>query len=613
MGVCGAPSGNIAEALDAMQEHIGTSGGPKVDRWENSDLGLLRYHHGVINSQPQPVVSADGELLAAMDGEILNAAELGGPAGRGDAELVLDMYERQGENAFSLLSGSYSILIKDVPSHRLLLVTDPFFSRPVYYVARNGMLFFSSRMNALVACGALAGGRLDMTSVMQMFTFQHSQFESTHYTECRAMLPGEVLEFRDGRVLRRRYHRLRYGPGEGSFDDYVERLCEALRRSALRATRDGLRMGVMLSGGLDARTLVAASPAPMIAYTVSDTLNREVRLARRIAQAKGWPHVFLPRSRDHYARLLDEAVELSGGMGRFDDAHFLGQLDRPAAECDVLFNEELMDAMVKGYYWDHWLSIKGVRIPLPSRRSFSRVGIERQIMDIDGKGMMRDKPWLLLREPWRSRFTEMMCASVREQIVDSGTTNLYNMVEHVCALGGLGRVASFMNVTCVRSRLAYRSMCLDRELLDLCVRTPVRYRAGGRLLKAALKRLDPRLYAIPYSNTGMRPDTPEPISWAYRMGVETVTAARKKLGLLPRTYANEGWPDRSEMLRTPMFRALLEQTFFDVECFPPEVFDAARLRELVDHHMTRRRHYMRMLLCLLSFGRWFKRFGPGTV
>ena len=620
MGICGAPPDRIRQTLDHMARHVSRTAKLLVDRYESPGLGLLRFHHGVINAGPQPVFNEDGSMLAALEGELFDQQgprrELARAGHRfrheaGDAELALHLYEQEGEAAFGALRGSYAIVLYALPVRRLLIVTDRFFSRPIFYCRWGEALAFSSRFNALMTCGALDGGRLDMTGVMQFFTFQHAQYESTFYQEAKAMLPASVLDFEAGRLTQRRYWRLRYDPEPGSAGDFAERLTEGLRAAARRMTCDAPRKGVMLSGGVDSRLVAAAADRRMAAYTVGEWENRELKTARRVAQAKGLRHVILLRPPDHYARILDDAVELAGGMARFDECQFLGLLDPVRPECDVLFIEDLMDALFKGHYWSRRLSVRGIQVPLPGQARFRRPGIEEQLLRLPAKGMLPSSPWLIFREPWRARYRDILYASIREQMADAQTDNPYNLAEHVGGLASLGR--AMLNVSCVRTHLEYRALSLDGDLLELAAHTPVRYRAGGILVREALRRLDGRLYAIPCGNTGMRFDVPSSAAWAYRMAAEARLSVLKRLGRLPLTATNESWPDRGEVLRTPAFRSILGQTLCDPRAFDPSLFDAARLRQLLDEHSSRRRHHMRMLLCLLTFGRWFRQHGPAAA
>ena len=620
MGICGVEPDEIRRTLDRMQAHIGHSGGARVDRWEGEGLGLLRFHHGVINPEPQPLFNEDRSLLAAMDGEVFGyeaaRRELTRAGHRflradNDAEYVLHLYEQKGEAGFCDLTGSYSIVLYALALRRLLLVTDRLFSRPVFYCRQGPALVFSSRFNALVACGALDGGRLDMTAVMQFFTFQHAQFASTFCREARAMPPASVLEFAGGEVRQRKYWRLRYGAAEQNRERCLDRLTDALRQAAWRMTDDTCRKGVMLSGGVDSRVFLAAADGGVTSYTVGDWPNREVATARRCARVRGSRIVFLRRPPDHYAAILDEAVELTGGMARFDNCQFLGLLDRVRGDCDVLFNEDAMDALFKGYYWQRRLSWKGTQVPVPLGVRFTRDRFEEQILRMPAKSMFPSSPWLLFREPWRSRYREVLYASVREQIADALTDNPYNMAEHIGGLASLGR--ALHNLTCVRSYVEYRALSLDSDLLDLAVQTPVRFRMGGQLVHEALRRLDGRLYAIPSGNTGLRFDAPAGLAWASQMAREAGLFALKAFGFVPLTHTNEGWPDRAEVLRTSRLRNVLEATVHDPAAIEPSVFDTARVEELLRQHMSRERHHMRMLLCLLTFGRWFARFGPSRV
>jgi len=622
MGICGADAETARRVLDLMQAHVDGGRGLRADRWSGDGLALVRCHHGIVNAHPQPVLNEDGTLVAALDGELFDTARTHAwlarrghePGHEGsDAGLVLHLYEEKGERAFRELCGSFSACLYDLRTRRLTLATDRLFSRPVFYCLHGGALVFSSRFNALVAGGALAGGRLNMTALMQMFTFQHVQHTDTHYREAWAMPAASVLHFQDGRLTVRRYWRPVYGGRRLGGRHWEEELADALREAARKMTADPLRKGLLLSGGMDSRTLAAAAEAPMTAYTVGDGVNREVRVARRIARAKGWPHVFLPRRPDHYARLLDQAVELSGGMKRFDHHHFLGHLERLRQDCDVAFVEEQMDVLFKGWYWGRRWRVRGVEVAYPTAARFAADGIEGQILRMECKSLYGCRPWLLFREPWRSRYERLMLASIRAQLDDAGPSDPCNMVEHVGGLLSPGRTDAFANVTCLRPALEYRSICFDPRLFELALAMPVQLRMGGRALHGALKRLSPRLYAIPYANTGLRLDAPPWVGWAWHASREAARLALRELGVGRRWQTDESWPDRAQLLRTPPLRDVLERTLADDRALPPELFDTERIGRLLREHMAGRWNHMRTLLLLLTFGRWFRSYGPASA
>ncbi|MGD2174190.1 MAG: asparagine synthase-related protein [Candidatus Brocadiaceae bacterium] len=615
MGFCGPDRRITRRVLDRMARHMQRYGEMQCDRWEDGGAGVLRYHHGSPGGGGS-ARSADGSSLLFLDGDLYGWRESSRRLGLSDVasgpEFVLRLYEECGESAFTRLNGSFALCLWDGSAGRLLLATDRHVSRPIYYCATRRGLAFGTRFNGLLGCGLETEFALDVAALMQFLTFQHVQLDLTFMEQVRAMLPGSVAEWQDGNITLRRYWRPHYGEEKGTKERFAGLLASALRRAAGRATHRVKRGAVFLSGGVDSRTVAAAMTKPMTAVTVGDWLNREVRVARRVAHVKRWPHLFLQRTPDHYARLLEEAVELTGGMSRFDHCHFLGQLDQLRDRCDIAYVEEPMDVLFKGYYWRRRPAVRGLRIPLPLPGKFGGPELEEQLLRLESKSTFPSEPWRVLREPWRSRYGRVMTGVIRRQIADADTDDPYHIVEHVAGRGSYGRTSSFANLSSVGPHMPCRAVSLDRELLELSLRTPVRFRRSGDLPALALKRLAPRLHAVPLGASGLRLDAPAPLAWLAQAATEGSLRLRKILGRVPRHYSAESWPDRGELLRTEPLRAILERTLSDACAFPPDFFDSTRLRSLAAEHVSGTRDHRWLLLCLLTFGTWFRKHGAGV-
>jgi asparagine synthase (glutamine-hydrolysing) len=110
--------------------------------------------------QPMPW----GALRVVFNGEIYNYKELRaellaeGTALRtaSDTEVILALYARHGEQAFSRLRGMYALALWDEPRGRLLLARDPLGIKPLYYTIERGVLRFASQVRALEASGAIS-------------------------------------------------------------------------------------------------------------------------------------------------------------------------------------------------------------------------------------------------------------------------------------------------------------------------------------------------------------------------------------------------------------------------------------------------------------------------
>ena len=345
--------------LDSMSKSIRYIDSDRVDSWNDDFIAISRVHHGVINPEPQPIFNEDKSLLIIMDGEVFDYKEQklklihNGHKFKfedNDAEYCLHLYEEMGENAFKQLNGSFCIAIYSLDSHELLLVNDRFSSRPIFYhLTKKGTLLFGTQLSSILRSPEVPR-ELDMHSIFEFFTFQRVLGTRTFYKDIKVLPPATVLHYQNGNISLIPYWELSYKEERRSEKYYVNKLVEALKKSVMRRTKGNYRLGILLSGGLDSRTVLFASDKKMVCFTAGDFENREVKIAKRIACARGCRHIFLKRDLDHYANLVDKAIEIGDGMYSFDHAHNIGFFDQIRKECDVLLHGFAFDTLFKGLH-----------------------------------------------------------------------------------------------------------------------------------------------------------------------------------------------------------------------------------------------------------------------
>ncbi|GAI98364.1 unnamed protein product, partial [marine sediment metagenome] len=255
-----------------------------------------------------------------------------------DAEYCLHLYEEMQEKAFKELNGSFCFAIYNLATHELLLVNDRFSSYSLfYYLTDKGTLLFGTQLSSIVQSFEVPR-ELNISSIFEFFTFQRCLGTKTFYKDINVLPPATVLGYREGNIFLNSYWERRYKEEKHPEKYYVDKLAGALKKSVERRTKGNHRFGILLSGGLDSRTILAASDKKMVCFTVGDFGNREVKLAKRITKAKDCTHIFLKRELDHYANLVDKAVEIGDGMQSFMHAHFIGFFDQIQKKCDILFH-----------------------------------------------------------------------------------------------------------------------------------------------------------------------------------------------------------------------------------------------------------------------------------
>src|SRR5207247_1762677 len=106
----------------------------------------------------QPMVSADGAIWITFNGEIYNYRELRAElVARGvhfrsasDTEVIVHLYEQDGEACLDRLDGMFALAIWDGRRRRLLLARDRVGKKPLYYASRSGVFAFGSEIKALL-------------------------------------------------------------------------------------------------------------------------------------------------------------------------------------------------------------------------------------------------------------------------------------------------------------------------------------------------------------------------------------------------------------------------------------------------------------------------------
>jgi asparagine synthase (glutamine-hydrolysing) len=588
------------------------------DAWNDDFFCVRRVQHEHEPAIPTAVDAQTGTAVI-VDGEPVVPERDGGGVAGDEARVCLGLYMRQGLGGFARLDGSFSLVVYEPRMKQILLVSDRFASRPLYYHATSDRLVFGTQMKAVLLPDVPRN--LNVSALRHFLVFQTILGEGTLLDGVKLLPPASVLRYGASTTEVARYWTLRYREDEGRSEaDWAEELSEALRHAIRRHTSDTRHLGLLLSGGLDSRAIAACTPEPMTAITLADVENREVAAARRIAAVHSLPFVFLRRSEQHYEELIDLGVELGDGAYRFDNAHFAGLNGQVP---------EGITRLVSGYGFD--LLLKGEALP---KRPLSVAGWpvnKHELLEIPDGVTDRDLIDILLERGYQSIWrhcpaTEIFRADQRGAFVDDIRESLaatlrqardaapdaVGRYERVLMPMMAARFTAFLNVLSIRHFYRDHTVAFDNTLLDLHLRIPARLRLDGHIYKRALRLLSPSLFRIPNANTGCRPGRSylvEHLHTRVRHALGRAGLARPRRGWKT-SFTDGPWPNMAEWIRCrPIVARRLAATINDERAIPPELFDVGRLNELLRAHLDRRRDLTWLLLLVLTFGIWFRRTG----
>ena len=218
---------------------------------------------------------------------------------------VIDLYRRKGTEFVKSLRGSFALALWDERQEVLILATDQFGTRPIYYWMANQRIAFAPRIDGFASS-------LDIPKVIEpnslYFYLNHSFIPApfTIYKDVRRLEPGHMLEWAKKRSSVTRYWDMAYDEDPSlSEAAAAESVRASLADSVRFALQDGAsasRFGAFLSGGTDSSTLVglmsqcSAQPTKTFSVGFEEAAYNEIHYARIAAQHfKSIAHEYIVR------------------------------------------------------------------------------------------------------------------------------------------------------------------------------------------------------------------------------------------------------------------------------------------------------------------------------
>ncbi len=325
-------------ALSAMGDAMAHRGPDDAGEWAGPGAGLVSRRLAIQDPTPagrMPMASDDGRIVLVLNGEIYNHIELREDLkrrgvrlrSRGDTEVLLHLYLREGIEAVDRLIGMFAFAIWDDRRGALILGRDRLGVKPLLYRLSPDGLTFASEMRGLLAEGGFSP-EPDAEAIHHLLALRVVPHPRTAFSGVVQLPPAHLLIYESGRVQTRRYWRIP-GPDSattGRRGDRIERY-RALMDDAVRLRlRSDVPVALLLSGGLDSTA---------VAYHMRRNQTRAFR-----AFTVGFPESDYderPRARAVAERFGIDLHEIEIGAGSLDDLEsIVAHMQVPFADPSLL-------------------------------------------------------------------------------------------------------------------------------------------------------------------------------------------------------------------------------------------------------------------------------------
>jgi asparagine synthase (glutamine-hydrolysing) len=302
------PTAGVDPALvRRMCRAIGHRGPDDEGVWTEPGAGLGHRRLSIIDLSPaghQPMANEDGSVWVVYNGEIYNFPELReGLIARGhefrsrtDTEVLVHLYEEEGEELVKHLSGMFAFAIWDRRRRRLLLARDRAGEKPLKYAEIPGGLVFASELKAVLASGRVAA-EPELESIDRFLTFGYVPSPQTGFRGIHKLPPAHRLVWQDGELSVDRYWTLDFSR-KRAFPpaELAERVRSAVHHAVVGRMISDVPLGAFLSGGIDSTIVVScmaqAASRPVETFSIGfehETYD-ELPYARKVAERFGTHH-----------------------------------------------------------------------------------------------------------------------------------------------------------------------------------------------------------------------------------------------------------------------------------------------------------------------------------
>lgn len=306
-------------------------------------LGFRRL--SIVDLSPdghQPMYSHDRKNCIVFNGEIYGYRDIKKEMpevafkSNTDTEVILELYEKHGNNLPVYLNGMFSFAIWNDERQELFCARDRFGEKPFYYaIGKNGEFIFASEIKAIFATG-LVDNELNDEALNHYLRHMYVDSQQSIYKNIKVLPPASQLILKNGKIHISQYWDF---PGEEcklNEDEILVKFEDLVKKSVEKQLIADVKVGAFLSGGLDSGTLVALSSQKnkdlaTLGFKYEGELD-EMPEARSISEKYNTDHKEVSFRKEELVPVLKKV---------------LSQLDEPLADTAIMATYKICEEAAK--------------------------------------------------------------------------------------------------------------------------------------------------------------------------------------------------------------------------------------------------------------------------
>ncbi len=592
----------LTSMMDKIVHRGPDSHGKFID--QNMCMGFRRLSIVDINDGDQPMFNENDTLVLTFNGEIYNHMEIREKlieaghtfkTNHSDSEVLLHGYEEYGADLVPMLRGMFAFIIYNRCDGSIFGARDMFGIKPLYYTTMGDTTMFGSEIKSFI-CHPDFKKELNEDALAHYLSFQYSPTEETFFKNVFKLPPAHYFTFKDGKMERTRYFRPNFSAEDGSLDYYSDKIDEAIRESVAAHKIADVPVGSFLSSGIDSSYISEAAKVDKT-FTVgfeSPDGNRynEIEFAKKFADTIGVENISKVITPEEYwgtfAKIqyhMDEPLADPAAIALY----FVSKLAREHVK--VVMSGEGADELFGGYriYQEPITLTAYDKLPFFIRRAVSKTceflhlpkkyginylirrgkTIEERFIGNANIFSVKERNKILLvghdaAEP------QILCKKFYDEVADKDTVTKMQYLDINMWL--MGDILLKADKTSMANSLELRVPFLDKRVMELAEKIPVKCRVNTKTTKLALRK-------------------------AAEKTLPKLTAEKDKLGF---PVPIRVWLKQDE------YYAIVKDAFTSDNA--KKFFDTEKLVALLDRHKSGKEDVSRKIWTVYTFLVWYNQY-----
>ena len=519
VGLCGV-AGTHQYDIDEMIQKLIYLDDEKRNKYSDSNIKIGSvFFKKSLEQQP---VSINDNLLLWFWGDLYGFEGPSGYITKDDfntsaLEFCAQFYNKHGIGFIAGLNGVFAGILYNQERKVISLFTDRLSTHPIFFTKTNDGVIFSTQIQSIPFYPSVITN-FDVNYLSHFFTFERVLGVKTILKDIEKVHPASILSYdlNSKKLINTTYWYPRYKPRKRSYKDIVHEFLNIFRTIIKEKIKTNLKYGLFLSGGSDSRLILAMikdvyPDIDLICYHLNESMNREAKIAKKVAEICQCEFKFLKRGLDYHEKVLELTSPLSIYQSWFDHSHFIGYREKINKEVDLAINGNYSDTILKRNY----LPKKTLKIPFLNEYIYLSSFLDVKSFDkhvelyMSGQGSYcRDGkiPCYL-----KNIKAQDIYNSLKSECKQDDKKVIFHGVEYPSFKDFL-HWWSFYPITNAKTYLVYYSEIqsydsftpfLDNRIINFTLSLPDNIVLKKSIINSAIKRINPLLAEIPHGGTNI--------------------------------------------------------------------------------------------------------------